>query len=135
MWTCPDCGREFKRTNQHHFCAGAPKTMDEYVSKRPPEQQKQLNAVREAVRAALPEAEEGIAWSMPNWKYAGKNLMQMSANSGYISLYPGQKVIAALGEALDGFETKKDAVYIKDGRSVPDGLLELVVKACAGEME
>ena len=25
--------------------------------------------------------------------------------------------------------------WIKDGRSVPDGLLELIVKACAGKME
>lgn len=25
MWTCPKCGREFKKQNQDHYCGKAPK--------------------------------------------------------------------------------------------------------------
>ena len=31
MWTCPKCGREFKRTNQSHYCGKAPESVDEYI--------------------------------------------------------------------------------------------------------
>ena len=31
MWTCPNCGREFKRTNQSHYCGKAPASIDEYI--------------------------------------------------------------------------------------------------------
>lgn len=30
MWICPKCGREFKRTNQGHYCGKAPESVDEY---------------------------------------------------------------------------------------------------------
>lgn len=31
MWTCPKCGREFKRTNQGHYCGKVPENVDEYI--------------------------------------------------------------------------------------------------------
>lgn len=34
MWTCPKCGREFKRTNQSHYCGKAPESVDEYIELR-----------------------------------------------------------------------------------------------------
>ena len=35
MWTCPNCGREFKRTNQSHFCGSAPETVEAYIAALP----------------------------------------------------------------------------------------------------
>lgn len=32
MWKCPICGREFKNTEQSHYCSVKPKTIDEYIS-------------------------------------------------------------------------------------------------------
>ena len=65
MWTCPKCGRTFKNQNQSHYCGKAPETIDEYIAAQPEKAQRYLREVREAVRAALPEAEERISWSMP----------------------------------------------------------------------
>ncbi len=31
MWNCPKCGREFKNTEQSHYCEDRPKTIDEYI--------------------------------------------------------------------------------------------------------
>lgn len=35
MWTCPKCGRTFKRQEQSHYCGKAPETMDEYIVAQP----------------------------------------------------------------------------------------------------
>lgn len=32
MWKCPICEREFKNTEQSHFCSVKPKTIDEYIA-------------------------------------------------------------------------------------------------------
>lgn len=32
MWICPKCGREFKRTNQGHYCGKASETVLEYIA-------------------------------------------------------------------------------------------------------
>ena len=31
MWVCPKCGREFRRTNQGHYCGEPPETVLEYI--------------------------------------------------------------------------------------------------------
>jgi len=31
MWKCPKCGREFKNTNQDHYC-GNISTIDDYIA-------------------------------------------------------------------------------------------------------
>ena len=63
MWTCPNCGRAFRNENQHHFCAKAPQTIDEYILAQDETVRGQLQRVREAIRAELPEAKEKISWS------------------------------------------------------------------------
>ncbi len=69
MWTCPKCGRTFKRREQSHYCGKAPETVDEYIAGQPEEVREYLKKIRKALCAALPEAEERISWSMPTfWK-------------------------------------------------------------------
>lgn len=58
MWTCPKCGRTFKKQNQSHYCGKAPETVDSYIAAQPEEAQQYLEAIRQAIHAALPEAEE-----------------------------------------------------------------------------
>lgn len=67
MWTCPKCGRVFKRQEQSHYCGKAPKTIEEYIGAQPEGVRQYLKEVRDALCAALPEAEERISWSMPTY--------------------------------------------------------------------
>ncbi len=67
-WICPHCGRSFKRRNQSHYCGQKPESIDEYIAAQPGELWPYLNAVRDAIRRALPEAEETISWSMPTFR-------------------------------------------------------------------
>ena len=77
MWTCPKCGRTFQKQNQGHYCGKAPESIDAYIMAQPEHAQQYLKEVRNAIRAALPEAEEKISWSMPTfWK--GHNIIQFA---------------------------------------------------------
>ena len=64
MWTCPKCGRTFQNQNQGHYCV-KPKDIDEYIAFQDEAARPFLQAVRETIRGALPDAEERISWSMP----------------------------------------------------------------------
>ena len=66
MWTCPNCGREFKRAQQNHYCGKAPETVEAYIAAQPEDIQPILRQLRDTLRQSLPEAEERIAWSMPS---------------------------------------------------------------------
>lgn len=48
MWKCPKCGREFKRTNQGHYCGKAPETVSEYIALQPMETQTRLTEMMTA---------------------------------------------------------------------------------------
>ena len=65
MWTCPKCGREFKRTNQGHYCGKAPESVDEYIELQIPEAKTYVVELRNLIRRCVPEVRERIAWSMP----------------------------------------------------------------------
>ena len=43
-WTCPECGRQFRRNRQSHECAPA-MTVDEYFSTGPPHERPVFEAV------------------------------------------------------------------------------------------
>lgn len=58
MWKCPICGRVFKNTEQSHYCSVKPKTIDEYIDRQETAKKADLCLIREALKEALPEAEE-----------------------------------------------------------------------------
>ena len=89
MWKCPKCGREFSREGQDHYCV-KPQTIDAYIAAQDEAVQAKLIEIREILRAALPDAEERISWSMPTyWK--GRNIIHFAASKKHLGLYPGWK--------------------------------------------
>ena len=98
MWKCPKCGREFGRQNQDHYCV-KPETIDAYIAMQDEAVQPRLREVCELLRAALPEAQERMSWSMPTyWK--GRNLIHFAASKKHLGLYPGGEATAVFAEEL-----------------------------------
>ncbi|HHW23568.1 MAG TPA: hypothetical protein GXX26_11930 [Clostridiaceae bacterium] len=128
MWKCPKCGREFKNNNQEHFCE-KPKTVDEYISLQPENVQPLLNQVRDTLRAALPDAEERISWSMPTyWKK--HNIIHFAAFMKHIGIYPGDKAIEHFAEHLTEYKTSKGALQLPYSKPLPLDLLTEMAKWC-----
>ncbi len=133
MWTCPKCGRAFKRQGQSHYCGKAPKTIDEYIGAQPEEVRQYLREVRDALRAALPEAEERISWSMPTyWKK--HNTIQFAGFKNHVGLYPGPEAVREFSQRLKEYKTSKGAIQLPYSRAVPAELIYDIARWCCGTM-
>ena len=129
MWTCPKCGRTFRRTEQSHYCGKAPETIEEYIREQPEEVQPRLRQLQETIREAIPEAKEKISWSMPTfWK--GCNLIQFAASQKHIGLYPGPEAVAAFADRLVSFPTSKGTIRLPLGRPMPLDLIADIARWC-----
>ena len=129
MWTCPNCGREFKRINQDHYCGKAPASIDEYILKQDIAIQPVLVSLRKAIHDAIPEADEKIAWSMPTWKRKG-NIIHFAANKNHIGVYVGEEAVAHFSERLKGLEINKGNIHLKYDQELPLALLSDIAKWC-----
>lgn len=115
MWKCPKCGREFKNTNQGHYCGEKPKTVEEYINSQDEEKRADLQEMQRILRSVLPEATEKISWSMPTyWK--DHNICHFAASQKHIGFYPGPAAVEAFAEELAGYKTDKGTIRIPYGK-------------------
>lgn len=108
MWQCPKCNREFKNTNQDHFC-GKIETIDQYIEEQPDELQPILQKVRETIRAAAPDAIEKISWRMPTF-WQSENLIHFAAFKKHLGIYPGDLSLVPFEDRLEGYRRTKGAI-------------------------
>jgi len=126
MWTCPKCGREFKRTNQGHYCGKAPETVDEYMESQIPEAQAHIAGLRDIILRCVPDVTERIAWSMPVYK-KGNRSISFAACKKHISLYIDEDVLEIVRPQLSEFVIKKNAVYLPYDKALPEEIIETIV--------
>ncbi len=128
MWTCPKCGRKFKHQNQDHYCI-KPESIDQYIEFQDETVQPYLQALRETIRNAIPDAQEKISWSMPTfWKK--RNLIQFAAFQRHIGLYPGEEAVGIFQDKLSGYETSKGTIRLPYDKPLPLGLITDIAKWC-----
>ena len=126
MWTCPKCGREFKRTNQGHFCGKAPETVDAYIAAQAPDVQSHISELRALIHRCVPNLKERIAWSMPYFEAGGCSI-SFSACKNHISLYLDAEILAAMEPQFNGFVIRKHAVYLPYGKVWPVSAIEQAI--------
>ena len=127
-WKCPKCGREFSRQNQDHYCV-KPQNIDEYIAAQDEKIQPMLREIRAILRAALPEADEKISWSMPTyWK--GRNIIHFAASKKHLGIYPGDEAITEFAEELAGFDVSKGTIRLSYDRKLPEELIKRIAGWC-----
>ena len=129
MWTYPECGRSFKNQNQNHYCGKAPETIGEYIAEQPKMTQLYLKEVWNAIRSALPEAEERISWGMPTfWKE--HNIIHFAGSKNHVGLYPGPEAVAEFANRLEGYKTSKGTIRFPYSDSLPLDLIADIARWC-----
>ena len=132
MWKCPKCGRTFKNENQSHYCGKAPETIDEYILAQNEAVQPRLREIREIFRAAFPDAEERISWSIPTyWK--GRNILHFAASKKHLGLYPGGEATTVFAEELKEYDVSKGTIRLPWNKELPAELIQAIARWCYKE--
>ena len=129
MWICPKCGREFKRTNQGHYCGKAPETVLEYINSQPIESHSHLTEMMIVLQNSVPCVNERILWSMPYYEKNGRSI-SFSACKKHVSFYVGVEAIEKFALDLEGIITKKNAIYFPYDKALPTKLIKTIAKWC-----
>jgi len=67
-----------------------------------------LEQVRAAIRRAVPEAQEAIAYRMPGYELHGKPMLYFAGFKDHCSLFAASGTfLAALEDELSGYEVRK----------------------------
>ena len=129
MWTCPKCGREFKKINQGHYCGKAPENVSEYIELQDLETHAHLMELRNIILNNIPDVRERVAWSMPKYERE-KNSVSFVACKRHISLYIQFEILEQFKSQLNDFEIKKNALYLPYNKPLPVELIEKMIKKC-----
>lgn len=104
-----------------------PTAIDDYIADFEPRVRTLLNKVREAIRRAVPDAEEVISYRMPAFKRNGV-LLYFAAFKDHIGLYPPVKGDAALMKAIRPYAGPKGNLKFPLDQSIPYGLITKIAK-------
>lgn len=112
-----------------------PATIDAYLDAIDPKFRPDLERIRAIVTRLVPEAEETISYSMPTLKYRGRALVFFTASKKHMSFYPSSYAIEELGDRLSGYKVTAHAVQFTLGNSLPDELIEEMVRVHLRHLE
>lgn len=102
--------------------ASAYTTIDEYINTFPESIQEKLQAVRETIRGAAPEAVETISYGMPAFKMKGI-LVYFAAFKNHIGFFPTASGVKAFEAKLSGYKCSKGTIQLPLAVPIPHDLI------------
>lgn len=106
---------------------GAPKTPGEYLAALSDDKRATLEALRQTIKAAAPEAEECISYQLPAFRLDGKLLVAYGAAAKHCAFYPGS-VLESLKDELKGYDISKGTIRFAPNKPLPRALVRKLVK-------
>jgi uncharacterized protein YdhG (YjbR/CyaY superfamily) len=103
--------------------------IDAILADLPPDQRAAMQALRETIAAAAPEAVESIYYQMPAFRYHGKALVSYSAFKAHCSLFPlGSELIERHRDELGDLVAAKGTLRFTPEHRIPRDLVERIVR-------
>lgn len=107
-------------------------TVEEYLAQFDGEVRARLDTMREVVRAAAPDAVEGIAYGMPGYKLDGKPLVYFAGYAGHVGFYATPNGHEAFAEEFGRYRQGKGSVQFPHTEPLPTDLVRRVVEFRVG---
>lgn len=109
------------------------KSVDDYIAQFPPETQKLLQQVREAVLETAPHAVESISYAMPAYKLNGKPLVYFAGYKNHIGFYATPTGHEAFKVELSKYKQGKGSVQFPLDEAMPLELIKRIVMYRKGQ--
>jgi uncharacterized protein YdhG (YjbR/CyaY superfamily) len=110
-------------------------SVDEYIAAQAGAVQLVLRRVRNAIRQAVPRADETISYGIPTYKLDGRAVIYFAGWSEHYSIYPStSRLSEALGSELAPYATGKGTLRFALADPVPVRLIARIAKLRAQEV-
>ena len=103
-------------------------SLEEYLSKLPPDRADVISVIRRKVSQLAPEAKEGLTYGMPSFEL-GNVLVCYGAQKHYYALYVGPETLSAFRDRMGSLNCGKSCIRFKWLEDIPEGLLDEILKA------
>ena len=103
------------------------RTIDEYIAGFPEDAQALLHKIRNAIRAAAPQAEETFAYQIPTFRLCG-NLVHFAAWKRHVAFYPTSSGIRKFRKELSAYGVSKGTVHFPYDRPIPIALIQKITR-------
>lgn len=109
-------------------------TVDEYIESFPTEVQSDLQSIRQAIRAAVPEAEEFVAWQMPGFRLK-RAFVNYAAFKNHYSIFvkKASSVMARFEEELAPYHVNKGTIQFRKSEPIPLELIGRMMEVASTE--
>jgi uncharacterized protein YdhG (YjbR/CyaY superfamily) len=102
--------------------------VDGYIAAVPEAMRPALEALRETIRAAAPDAVEGMSYGAPAFRYHGRPLVAYAAAKAHYSFFVmDPAVMEAHAAELKDLDTSKGTIRFKPGAALPVDLIVTLV--------
>jgi uncharacterized protein YdhG (YjbR/CyaY superfamily) len=109
--------------------------VDAFLARLPDDARDALERLRRTIRAAAPEASEGIGYGVPMFRHRGRPLVSFGAGKAHCSFYvQSPAVIDAFGDELTRYDTSTGTIRFKAAKPLPDELVTRLVHARLAEV-
>jgi uncharacterized protein YdhG (YjbR/CyaY superfamily) len=103
------------------------RNVDDYIRRYPKPTQLLMQEIRKTILETVPDAEEGIGYNMPAYKYYGV-LCYFAGYDNHIGFYPTNSPISFFEDELTKYKTSKGTVQFPLDKPIPKSLVKKLVK-------
>lgn len=103
--------------------------VDAYLAQLEEPKRSTLEQLRRSILAVVPQAEEGISYSVPAFRVEGKVVAGFAAFKNHLSYLPfSGSVLPALPAELAGYQGTKSALHFPIDQPLPDSLVRKLIE-------